>query len=139
MRAGILAKGDRGPYFHRVSGGYVRETRALWNQLGGTEEGWAAFSRVPALPAGVPAGNAGAPWIGLNYKLPEMKLAGLDSRTWTNRDFEGKSTLVYLWASWCGPCWAHLPAIQAIYDATKDRRDIQMVTSPNDPRAELDR
>ena len=119
------------PYFHREYGGFVKETRALWNQLGGAEEGWAAFSRVPALPTGVPAGNAGTsypPWVALDYKLPELKLPGLDARTWTNTDFEGKSTFVYLWASWCAPCWMHLPVIQATYDATKDRRDIQIVT-----------
>jgi peroxiredoxin len=119
------------PYFRREYGGHVNDTRALWKQLGGTEEGWAAFSRVPALPADVPAGYLGTsfpPWFILDYKLPEMKLPGLDSRTWTKSDFEGKSTLVYLWAAWCGPCWVHLPAIQAIHNATKDRRDIQVVT-----------
>ena len=36
--------------------------------------------------------------------------------------------MVYLWAAWCGPCWMHLPAIQALYNAIKDRQDIQIVT-----------
>lgn len=68
------------------------------------------------------------PWAALNYKLPRFDLAGLGSKTWTNADLEGKITMVYLWASWCGPCRPHLAGIQAIYDATKDRSDIQLVT-----------
>ena len=119
------------PYFRREYGGWVKETRALWKQLGGTDEGWATFSMVPSLPPGVPAGYPGMPflpWIAVDYKLPEMNVSDLNSRTWTTKDFEGKATLVYVWASWCGPCWPHLPGIQKLYDAVKSRRDIQIVT-----------
>jgi peroxiredoxin len=129
------------PYYRREYAGYEKETRSLWNKTGGTDAGWAIFSRVPPLPAGVPAGHAGTsflPWIALDYKLPEMNVPSLDSRTWTRGDFEGKSTIVYLWASWCGPCWLHLPAIQALYDTIKDRRDIQIVAlSMDDDRQKL--
>lgn len=43
----------------------------------------------------------------------------MGSKTWTNADFEGKATMVYLFASWCAPCWRHLPAIQAIHERIK--------------------
>jgi thiol-disulfide isomerase/thioredoxin len=118
------------PYFHREYA-FAKEEHELWLQAGGTEEGWAAFSRVPPLPAGVPAGDRGMPflmWVTLDYKLPNLNLPGLGSRAWTNGDFEGKTTMVYLWASWCGPCRPHLPGIQAIYDKTKNRQDMQIVT-----------
>jgi hypothetical protein len=36
--------------------------------------------------------------------------------------------MVYLWASWCGPCWMHLPAIQTLHNTIKDRQDIRIVT-----------
>jgi len=119
------------PYYRREYGGRVKETHTLWNELGGTEEGWATFSEVPPLPAGVPAGYFGMPfrsWHALDYKLPELNLPGLESRTWTNQDFEGKATMVYLWTTSCGPCWPHLPEIQALYNQIRDRRDIQIVT-----------
>ena len=119
------------PFFRREYGGFVNQTRDLWKQVGGTDQGWGAFSRVPALPAGVPAGYLGTPflpWVALDYKLPKLNLPGLGSKTWTNADFERKATMVYLFASWCGPCWRDLPAIQAIFDATKSRLDIQIVT-----------
>jgi len=122
------------PYFHRAYGNYLYsgETHALWKQTGGTEEGWTVFSRVPSLPAGVPKAHEGVsyePWLSLRYKLPELNEPGLDSRIWTTRDFEGKSTIVYLWVTSCGPlCWSNLPAIQALYNKIKDRPDLQVVT-----------
>lgn len=118
------------PYFSKQYGGWVKETQALWQQVGGTEAGWGTFSRVPALPAGVPVGDRGMPfllWVSLDYKLPKLNLPGLGSKAWTNADFEGKATMVYLFASWCAPCWRHLPAIQAIHERIKDRQDIQLV------------
>jgi hypothetical protein len=48
------------PWFHREYGGYIQQTRALWEQLGGTQEGWVTFSEVPPLPAGTPSGYAPA-------------------------------------------------------------------------------
>jgi peroxiredoxin len=129
------------PYFRREYQGFVAETHSLWNRMGGTGEGWLMFSKIPPLPAGVPSGHSGIsflPWTTLDYKLPQMKLPSLDSLTWTKSDFEGKTTFVYLWASWCGPCWPNLPAIQALYDTTKDRRDIQVVTlSVDEDQAKL--
>ncbi len=88
------------PYFHREYSGYVEETHALWKQTGGTEEGCATFSKVPQLPAGAPTGHtAFPPWVALNYQLPAMNAPGLDSRTWTTKNFEGKITLVRVWSA----------------------------------------
>ena len=57
-----------------------------------------------------------------------MKLPSVDSKTWTNRDFEGKATMMYLWGASCAPCRPMAAAMQALYDRIKDRRDIQVVT-----------
>jgi thiol-disulfide isomerase/thioredoxin len=120
------------PYFRReYSRGYTDSVHTLWKQMGGAEEAWTIFAVVPPLPPGVPNGYSGMPflpWIAVDYKLPEMNLPSLDSRAWTSADFERKATMVYLWASWCGPCRPHLPIIQALYDHIKERRDIQLVT-----------
>jgi len=118
------------PYFRTQYGGWMKETHELWTQLGGTEDGWLVFSSAPPLPAGIPRGDRGMPflpWVALNYKLPPLNLPGLGSKIWTNKDFEGKTTIVYLFASWCAPCWRHLPAIQAIHERTKDRPDLQVI------------
>ncbi len=126
------------PYFRREYMGFGKQARALWDQMGGTEEGWASFSAVQPLPAGVPSGQLGisfSPWLSLDYALPDAGLDGPDSRVWNTREFDGKTTYVYLWASWCGPCWPTLPAIQTLYDTIKNRRDIQVITLSADEDA----
>ncbi|WIX79237.1 TlpA disulfide reductase family protein [Amycolatopsis carbonis] len=35
-------------------------------------------------------------------------------------DFDGKVVVVNIWGSWCGPCRAEMPALQQVYDQTKD-------------------
>jgi hypothetical protein len=74
------------PWFRRAYNGYVKTTQAIWTEAGGTKEGWAEFSRVEPLPAGVPAGNLGTsflPWVSLHYKLP-------DGTNIQRKDFEGR-------------------------------------------------
>ena len=130
------------PWFHReYPGGGVQTPHDLWKELGGSEETWEIFAKVEPFPPGAPSGGryvAYMPWVTPHYKLPEMNISGLDSRVWTLKDFEGKTTMVFLWAAWCGPCWMHLPAIQQLYDTIKDRHDIQLVTlSVDEDRAKL--
>jgi peroxiredoxin len=129
------------PYYRREYNGPVQHTRELWDRLGGTSAGWDVLSAVPALPDGVPKGFRGMPfepWIAVDYRLPAMRLEDMGGRTWTSADFRGKSTLVYVWASWCAPCWTTLPAIQSAYNATKGRQDVQVVTlSADEDRSKL--
>jgi len=57
-----------------------------------------------------------------------MNLQDRAGRTWTRSDFEGKSTFVTLWATWCGPCVEELPYIQKLYEQAKERPGVQVVT-----------
>jgi hypothetical protein len=119
------------PYYRRQYPGPVKHARALWKQAGGGDEAWVEFSKVPTLPLGVPREYVGIPfqpWEIVEYKLPVLNAPGRDSRTWTTDDFVGKTTMMYLWASWCAPCWSHLPVVQAVHQAIKHRPDVQLVT-----------
>ncbi|HLS76544.1 MAG TPA: TlpA disulfide reductase family protein [Nocardia sp.] len=35
-------------------------------------------------------------------------------------DFEGQVVVLNLWGQWCGPCRAEVPALEKVYEATKD-------------------
>ncbi|HJS48225.1 MAG TPA: TlpA disulfide reductase family protein [Gemmatimonadales bacterium] len=62
---------------------------------------------------GVEVGNA-AP----DFEL--VDLATGDSVSLRER-YRGSVTLVNIWATWCAPCREEMPAMQAAYDAFKDR------------------
>ncbi len=129
------------PYYHREYGspGPMNSVRPLWNELGGSESGWTAFSTVPPLPAGTPVGQRGSrfpawanvvyyPWVKVEYQLPPMQLADLNGRTWTNQDFQGKTTIVYLWSARCPSCSPALNVVQALAGRLQSRPDVQILT-----------
>lgn len=64
----------------------------------------------------------------MNRKLPEMNLADQSGRTWTVAQLKGKTTLINVWATWCGPCRSELPSLQKLYEQVKAREDVQVIT-----------
>lgn len=88
------------------------------------------WSKVQPWPSGrpeLPRGVALQAWNTLDRPLPDMRVPDPGGRIWTLADFKGKTTFVFLWATWCGPCWRKLPAMQNLYEAVKDRRDVQAI------------
>ncbi len=55
------------------------------------------------------------------FLAPDFKLQTLDGQTLTLAQFRGQPVIVNLWASWCPPCKAEMPAIQSMYSAYKDK------------------
>jgi len=52
---------------------------------------------------------------------PDFSLKTLDGQVVHLSDYLGKGVLINLWATWCPPCQAEMPAIQAAYEKYKDR------------------
>ncbi len=76
---------------------------------------WTAASRVVGADdaAQVPNPHAGFP-------APAFELATLDGDVAGLEDYRGKVVIVNLWASWCGPCKAEMPALQKVSEALAD-------------------
>lgn len=119
------------PVYVREYAGPVNTARDLFKELGGGDAAWAEWSKAQPWPAGKPDPPRGwpmFPWNAVNRALPEMHVPDAAGRPWTTANFKGKTTFLFLWATWCGPCWQELPAVQKIYDAVKGRSDVQAVS-----------
>jgi thiol-disulfide isomerase/thioredoxin len=60
--------------------------------------------------------------------MPEFKLSDQSGKTWTLASLKGKTTLINVWATWCGPCREELPHLQQLYEQIKSRGDVQVIT-----------
>ena len=60
-----------------------------------------------------------APEIG--HPAPDFTLIDLDGNTVNLRSLQGKVVFINFWASWCPPCRAEMPEIEAVYQKYKDK------------------
>jgi thiol-disulfide isomerase/thioredoxin len=65
------------------------------------------------------------------------KLMNLEGDVVDFEEFKGKKIVVNFWATWCPPCIAEMPSMQALYDDSKDKAVFVFVT--NDDRAAIDK
>jgi len=47
-------------------------------------------------------------------RLPELTFTGADGKLRALADFQGKTVLLNLWATWCVPCRKEMPALDAL-------------------------
>src|SRR3990172_6711547 len=81
---------------------------------------WTIFSRVPpaATTGGAPPANA-SPREG--FSAPDFTLDLLGGGQVQLSELRGQPAMINLWASWCPPCRAEMPAIERVYRAYKER------------------
>ena len=52
----------------------------------------------------------------VDFAAPEFDFLSLTGKPVSSSDFAGSVVLVNLWATWCPPCRAEMPALQAFYE-----------------------
>ena len=86
--------------------------------LGGVQRGLLATGLWRAEAPAVPAQAAAAPTpvaAGPSPYPHNLAMRTADGRPVRLRDLRGKAVFVNLWASWCPPCRAEMPGIEALY------------------------
>jgi len=98
---------------------------------------------VAPVEIAVPSGASASP-LGLGAPAPDFSLATLEGPTVSLSDFVGRPVWINVWASWCKPCRAEMPDIDAVWrevqaaDAQAGRTDglvLLMVSLGEDPAA----
>jgi thiol-disulfide isomerase/thioredoxin len=112
-------------YYGKVHDDLTDEARELWKVQGGSDAAWSVWSKPPE---GSPAQLAEGRWEKPVKSIPEFELTDLSGKTWRLKDLGGKSLLINLWATWCGPCQAELPHLEKFYEKVKNRSDVQVLT-----------
>ena len=78
---------------------------------------WTLVSRVPSA-VDAPLSTSPSPCEG--FLAPDFTLDTLDGTKVTLSKLRGKIVLINLWATWCPPCRAEMPALENAYKQYKD-------------------
>ncbi|HLA87103.1 MAG TPA: TlpA disulfide reductase family protein [Anaerolineales bacterium] len=78
---------------------------------------WTLVSRVPSA-VDAPLSTSPSPREG--FLAPDFTLDTLDGTKVTLSKLRGKIVLINLWATWCPPCRAEMPALENAYKQYKD-------------------
>ncbi len=71
----------------------------------------------PGAPSGEEDEFSAVPAPVQNYPAPDLELKDLEGNAIALSDFAGQVVLVNNWATWCPPCKAEMPVLQAYYEA----------------------
>jgi peroxiredoxin len=89
--------------------------------------GWLQHeSRLAHVPAGVHVANVGD-------LRPDLALPDLSGKERRLSEFRGKRVLINFWASWCGPCLAEMPALEAAQRKFGDQGAIVLGIAMDEP------
>jgi len=64
--------------------------------------------------------TSGSPAPQVGFSAPDFTLPTLDGEEYTLSNLKGNAVLINLWATWCPPCRAEMPAIEKMYREYKD-------------------
>lgn len=89
--------------------------------------GWIWISRPIANE--MRSGQEAIPHAG--FQAPDFELETLDGATVLLSDLRGQAVIINLWASWCPPCRAEMPALQKVYEEHQERVAVLAINATN--------
>ena len=95
------------PIQQRVLFTIVLVAGLVWTFVGADQSGSSTAGEIPAPRQG--------------FLAPDFTLETTTGDSITLSELRGQAVLVNLWATWCPPCRAEMPAIQKLYNEYKDQ------------------
>jgi cytochrome c biogenesis protein CcmG/thiol:disulfide interchange protein DsbE len=89
---------------------------------------WINIHRIPATDTS--GGLIPSPRQG--FLAPEFALSTLEGESAALNDYRGQVVVVNLWATWCPPCRAEMPALQSAYEAYQDQGVVFLAVNTTD-------
>jgi peroxiredoxin len=119
-------------YADATLGSKLREAKSKSYKVVYGEYDW----NVPKQTGAPPGGVAGGLW-GVGKPVPDVELNLLDgSGTWRPSSVKGRVLLLDFWATFCVPCKASFPALQALHVKYKDEGLVVVgVSEDDDPKS----
>lgn len=74
-----------------------------------------------ANPPGDENGSPAAPSPASGEPVPPLDVEAFDGSTVSLKDYAGTPMVVNFWASWCPPCIAEMPDLEAVHQSAGDR------------------
>jgi thiol-disulfide isomerase/thioredoxin len=84
-----------------------------------------------------PAQDISAVPVPVDYPAPEVALTDLDGRPVALSDYRGQVVLYNAWATWCPPCKAEMPILQAYYEAHSVQGFVVVAIEDGEPVQEV--
>lgn len=100
-------------------------TASLFSKMQPTTNKSSAVSQYSIIP------------LQVNYPAPEISLTDLSSREVNLMDFQDKIVLVNNWATWCPPCKAEMPTLEAYYQTHKEEGFLIIAIESGESLAEV--
>jgi len=75
--------------------------------------------------------------VQVNFSSPELTLTDIQGITHSLADYQGQVVLVNLWATWCPPCKAEMPTLQAYHDKHSNEGFIVIAINDGDPTPDV--
>ena len=73
----------------------------------------------------------------VNFPAPDLSLNDVEGNPVSLADYRGQVVLVNNWATWCPPCKAEMPALQAYYEDHQDQGFVLVAIEAGEPADEV--